>query len=34
MTVEGALPPQPHINTRIESASASFFIVVYAFPLP
>jgi hypothetical protein len=27
------LLPQPHINTRTESASASFFIM-YAFPLP
>ena len=33
MTVDGGLPPQPHINTRIESASASFFIN-YAFPIP
>ena len=29
----GWLLLQPHINSRIESASASFFII-YAFPLP
>jgi hypothetical protein len=30
---DGELLLQPHINPRIESASASFFII-YAFPLP
>jgi hypothetical protein len=33
ISVEGGLPPHPHINTRSESASASFFIIC-AFPLP
>src|ERR1039458_6423565 len=32
MSGDGGLLPQPHINTRIESARASFFIM-YAFPI-
>ena len=32
-SVDGALLPQPHVNTRIETANASFFIID-AFPLP
>ena len=33
MSVDGGAPPQPLINNRIESASASFFII-YAISLP
>jgi hypothetical protein len=28
MTDDGGLPPQPHINTNIESARASFLIII------
>lgn len=34
MTDDGGLLLQPHINATINNAKTSFFIIIYAFPLP